>query len=643
MAGPHQAMARAARPDMAAAAAPAGGCATAGFGAPTAFAVGQPPAFVATADFNHDDVLDLVSATTSDSNPGVAVLRGDGVGGFGPALHYSTGEGPRALVVGDFNHDTNLDVATADSSDFPANVSVLLGDGLGGFGPALRLTAGTTAWAIASGDFNHDTNLDLVVANFNSANISVFLGNGAGGFSAASTMAVGIRPADVVVGDFSGDSHLDVAVADSDGGVVWVLLGTGSGTFGPPTSFAAGTNIHALTPGDVDQDGALDLVTANSFSYTLSVLMGQGDGGFSAPVSIPVPGFPNSVAVRDLTGDGDPDLAVTANAPDGLLVLIGDGAGGFGPPTSFPAGPAPWSLALGDYNRDGSLDVATTNVDTWNVAVLLNQCVPPATDTPTATATATAPPPSTATATAPPPSTATATATATVAEATATRTPAVLTATPAATVTATPCAAAFSDVQPIDYFYTPVRYLACHGVVSGYADGTFRPYQNTTRAQMVKIVVLGFGLPTVAPPPGSYTFADVPPAYPFFSVIETAAASSIVSGYACGGPGEPCDAQRRAYFRPGADVTRGQLAKIDTVAAGWPLRIPGSPTFTDVAPGSAFYGFVETAVCHGVISGYSDHTFRPGAGATRGQIAKIVYLSVTAESGACSGSAGGTR
>ncbi|MGI8586115.1 MAG: S-layer homology domain-containing protein [Chloroflexia bacterium] len=30
---------------------------------------------------------------------------------------------------------------------------------------------------------------------------------------------------------------------------------------------------------------------------------------------------------------------------------------------------------------------------------------------------------------------------------------------------------------------------------------------------------------------------------------------------------------------------------------------------------------VETAVCHGVISGYSDHTFRPFNNAIRGQIA----------------------
>src|SRR5207248_2708659 len=62
-------------------------------------------------------------------------------------------------------------------------------------------------------------------------------------------------------------------------------------------------------------------------------------------------------------------------------------------------------------------------------------------------------------------------------------------------VTATPtsCAMTFGDVQPSDYFYEAVRYLYCAGVVSGYADNTFRPYNTTTRGQLCKIVVLAEG------------------------------------------------------------------------------------------------------------------------------------------------------
>ncbi len=216
----------------------------------------------------------------------------------------------------------------------------------------------------------------------------------------------------------------------------------------------------------------------------------------------------------------------------------------------------------------------------------------------------------------------------------------VATDTPPPAVTSTPCAISFSDVNPTDYFYQPVQYLACNGVISGYADGTFRPYANTTRAQMVKIVVLGFGLPIVTPAPGAHTFADVLPDFPFFAVIESGAAQSVVSGYDCGGPGEPCDSQNRPYFRPYADVTRGQLSKIDVVAAGWDLQNPPAGTFADVLPNTAFYTYVETAAAHGVISGYTcggpgepcnsqnRPYFRQGNDATRGQIAKIVYQSI---------------
>ncbi|HMA38396.1 MAG TPA: S-layer homology domain-containing protein, partial [Chloroflexia bacterium] len=216
----------------------------------------------------------------------------------------------------------------------------------------------------------------------------------------------------------------------------------------------------------------------------------------------------------------------------------------------------------------------------------------------------------------------------------------------------TPCRLTFTDVTPAEYFYTPVRDLACRGVISGYADGTFRPYTPTTRAQLVKIVVLGFATPLVTPVGGGYRFADVPPGQPFFTLVETAAAAGLVSGYGCGGPGEPCDAAGRPYFRPYAPVTRGQLAKITVGAAGWVLLAPPAPgTFTDVLPGTAFYGFVETAYCHGVVSGYAcggpgepcdaagRAYFRPGGPATRGQIAKIIYFAI-AEPVTCLGSAG---
>ncbi|MFL5734722.1 MAG: S-layer homology domain-containing protein [Chloroflexia bacterium] len=277
--------------------------------------------------------------------------------------------------------------------------------------------------------------------------------------------------------------------------------------------------------------------------------------------------------------------------------------------------------------------------------------VPTTTATPTTTPTPTPPPPTeTVTST----SAATATRTATLAPTptstqtvahTSTPTPtststATGSATPTSTHSPTPCSITFADVRPTDYFYEPVHYLYCRGVISGYADNTFRPYNTTTRGQLAKIVVLGFGLPTYTPT--TPTFRDVPTTHPFYAYIETAYHAALVSGYDCGGEGEPCPG---LYFRPGSPVTRGQLAKIVVLATGWVLLDPASATFRDVGVGSVFFRYVETAYGHGAVSGYACGggaggwagarageeclEYRPGGSATRGQIARIVYLAVT--------------
>jgi hypothetical protein len=194
------------------------------------------------------------------------------------------------------------------------------------------------------------------------------------------------------------------------------------------------------------------------------------------------------------------------------------------------------------------------------------------------------------------------------------------TSTPMATVTPgstpthapTPCLITFSDVQPSDYFYQAVTYLFCHEVVSGYGDYTFRPYNNATRGQLTKIIVLAEGWPIVTSP-GTPTFSDVPPDHPFYQYVETAVSHDIIAGYSDG------------TFRPSNDVTRGQVCKMVILAENWTLVSPPTPTFSDVLVDSPFYQFIETAYSNAIISGYSDGTFRPGNSGARGQISKIVY------------------
>jgi hypothetical protein len=197
----------------------------------------------------------------------------------------------------------------------------------------------------------------------------------------------------------------------------------------------------------------------------------------------------------------------------------------------------------------------------------------------------------------------------------------------------------FWDVPTGFWAYSYINALATSGAIGGYSDGSFRPGNNATRAQLSKIVVLAFDLPLLNP--STATFEDVPPGSTFYQYVETAAAQNLVNGYPCGGVGEPCDAGRRPYFRPGNFITRAQIAKIVVVATGWTLINPLYAHFQDVPRGSTFYQYVETAAAYNILSGYPCGSagepcapnnlpyFRPNANATRAQISKIVYLAST--------------
>ncbi|HET6313649.1 MAG TPA: S-layer homology domain-containing protein, partial [Chloroflexia bacterium] len=137
-------------------------------------------------------------------------------------------------------------------------------------------------------------------------------------------------------------------------------------------------------------------------------------------------------------------------------------------------------------------------------------------------------------------------------------------------------------------------------------------------------------------------FADVPATgegSTFYPYVRCLACRGIVSGYPCGGPGEGCNGNDDPYYRPSANVTRGQLSKIVANSAGLDDPIAeGQQQFADVEPGDPFYEFVERLAQTGAIAGYpcsgqgegcdeqNRPYFRPGNFATRGQISKIVAI-----------------
>jgi hypothetical protein len=192
----------------------------------------------------------------------------------------------------------------------------------------------------------------------------------------------------------------------------------------------------------------------------------------------------------------------------------------------------------------------------------------------------------------------------------------------------------FSDVPPGSTFYPYVRCLACLGIISGYPDGAFKPNSQVTRGQLSKIVSNAAGLS------GTQTaemFQDVPDGSTFQLYINRLASRGYISGYPCGGIGEPCvPPVNLPYFRPNSNATRGQISKIISNAAGF-SDPPGSRQFQDVPVGSTYYAYTYRLGSRSIMSGYpcggvgepcvpsgNLPYFRPNNNATRGQTSKMV-------------------
>ncbi|MBG1267437.1 beta strand repeat-containing protein [Nostoc sp. WHI] len=338
--------------------------------------VGLRPYSIVVGDFDKDGNTDLVTANKSSST--VSVLLGNGDSTFKPATNFSVvgfnGLSPHSVAVADFNKDGKSDLVTANNVS--NNISVLFGKGNGSFDPAvnfaLQSASAPAPISIAVGDFNRDGKSDIVTANNGSQNVSVLLGNGTGGFGSATNFKVPSRPTSVTVGDFNGDGKSDLAVTSSFFNSVSILLGNGNGTFNSATEFVVGTNPNSVVVDDFNKDGKLDLAVANSDSNNVSVLLGNGVGSFGTATNFNVGTKPVSVTVIDFDKDGKSDLAVANADSDTVSVLLGDGTGNFGIATNFDVGTKPYSVTVGDFNNDGKSDLAVANSESKNVSVLLN-------------------------------------------------------------------------------------------------------------------------------------------------------------------------------------------------------------------------------------------------------------------------------
>jgi hypothetical protein len=329
------------------------------------------PVGVALADCDADQVLDLLVANTGFHT--VSWLKGLGNGSFAPKVDFATGNGPAKVVVADFNGDQKPDLAVSNAANgLNSSVSILLGDGNGGFGPKTDFATVIYAGGLATGDLDGDGDLDLAVTGSCSPchKISVLIGHGDGTFEPKVDYDTDVSPGMVAFADFDDDGDLDIVTANWGPGSASVLLGVGDGTFTAGSTYTNGWSCFGVAVGDMDQDDRADFVLTNQFVGTW-IYLGNGNGTFGALVQLPAPTRTSAVSLADLNADGELDLAVTGFTANTLSVRFGTGSGSFGASTDYATGVGPKSLAIADLDGDDAPDAVVANLSDDDVSVLL--------------------------------------------------------------------------------------------------------------------------------------------------------------------------------------------------------------------------------------------------------------------------------
>lgn len=241
------------------------------------------------------------------------------------------------------------------------------------FSGAPSYAADRTPNSVAVGEFNGDGKLDLAISNLGSDNVSILLGDGFGGFGPPSNFPVNHQPSAIASGDFNKDGNADLAVTHSFGGPVSVLFGIGNGSFSAPTNVGSTSNPNGLAVADFNADGNPD-IAASSLGFQL-ILLGNGSGGFTSN-NVSVGSGASSVTAEDFNGDGFDDAAFSTDGAGNwkVALVFGNAAGTFSVNSTFPVSQAPEAIAVGNFNADLQPDLIVVGV--WSeprVSLFINQ------------------------------------------------------------------------------------------------------------------------------------------------------------------------------------------------------------------------------------------------------------------------------
>jgi len=198
-------------------------------GIPTYYGDGDGAQAVVIADFDHNNSADL--AVVLSQSDGVMVWSNDGKAVFTKRDTYPVGRlsdsDPSDVIAGDFNHDNLIDLVTVNSKT--NDVSLLLGNGNLTFQDAIEYsTYSVNPVSLVGVDLDDDTDLDIATANHYSNTVSIFEANGDGTFPYPFSIPVGssegAQPEGIHAADLNNDNAIDLVIACFYDTTVTVLI-----------------------------------------------------------------------------------------------------------------------------------------------------------------------------------------------------------------------------------------------------------------------------------------------------------------------------------------------------------------------------------------------------------------------------------